>query len=401
MILKSELEKVIDLQYKNLEKKEKGIARDKYKSINHKSSQVKIVSGIRRCGKSTLLHQIMDQQENCLYLNFEAPGLTGFGIHDFSKLDEIIHARNSTNLFFDEIQNVDQWERYIRKMHDEEYNIYLTGSNASMLSKELGTKLTGRYLLTELFPFNYNEYLAIKEKKPGKDSVLSYLKDGGFPEYLKDPDNEYLHRIYYDIIYRDIAVRHKIRHTESLKTLALYLITNANKKLSYNKIRNTFSIGSTNTVIDYISYFTDSYLFFILPKFDFSVRKQISNDRKIIAVDTGMSSVNSASFSEDTGRKLESIVYMHLRNSYRDLFYFSGKHECDYVIRKNADEFDLVQVCLELTPENIDREINGLLEAMEYLNCNSGTIVTLDQKDILQKNGIKIPVIPFYEFAVT
>jgi predicted AAA+ superfamily ATPase len=259
--------------------------------------------------------------------------------------------------------------------------------------------LTGRYLLTELFPFSYNEYLTLKKLKRSEKSVLSYMSEGGFPEYLKDPDNEYLHRIYYDIIYRDIAVRHKIRHVENLKTLALFLITNANKKISYNRIRNTFSMGSTNTVIDYISYFADSYLFFIVPKFDFSVRKQISNERKIYSIDTGLSTINSASFSEDTGRKLENIVYLFLRNQHRDIYYFSAKHECDFVIRTKADKYLLVQVCLELSPDNIDRELNGLMEAMNYLGCREGIIITLTQKDTLEKNGTMIPVIPFHELS--
>ncbi|MDF1572928.1 MAG: DUF4143 domain-containing protein [Bacteroidales bacterium] len=137
----------------------------------------------------------------------------------------------------------------------------------------------------------------------------------------------------------------------------------------------------------------------MVPKFDFSVRKQISNERKIYSIDTGLSTVNSASFSEDTGRKLENIVYLLLRNQHRDIYYFSGRHECDFVIRIKADKYFLVQVCLELSPDNIDREINGLMEAMDYLHCRDGIIVTLTQKDYLEKNGTRIPAIPFHEFS--
>ena len=361
MILKSELERIADIQFHNLKKRETGIRRDKIDKINHHSNLVKIISGIRRCGKSTLLHQIMNTYENIFYLNFETPGLTGFRITDFEKLDEIIKARQAKNLFFDEIQNVEGWERYIRSKHDENYNLYITGSNASMLSKELGTKLTGRYLMTELFPFSYNEFLKIKKHSEDPESTEKYMSEGGFPEYLKNGDNEYLHRIFYDVLYRDVAIRHKIKHVERLKELAMFLITNANKKISYNKIKNIFSLGSTNTVIEYISYFQDSYLFFILPKFDYSIKKQIINERKIYSIDTGLSSVNSASFSDDTGRKLENIVFLHLRNKFRDIFYYTNKYECDFVVRKKIDDFSLFQVCLKLNHDNIDREINGLL----------------------------------------
>lgn len=399
MILKSDLERIADNQFNNLQKRETGIRRDKIEKINHHSKLVKIISGIRRCGKSTLIHQIMNTYENTFYLNFETPGLTGFRITDFEKLDEIIKKRMAKNLFFDEIQNVESWERYIRSKHDEGFNLYITGSNASMLSKELGTKLTGRYLMTELFPFSYNEFLKIKRHSPDSGNTELYMSEGGFPEYLKNTDNEYLHRIFYDVLYRDVAIRHKIKHVERLKELAMFLITNANKKISYNKIKNIFSLGSTNTVIDYISYFQDSYLFFILPKFDYSVKKQIINERKIYSIDTGLSSVNSASYSDDTGRKLENIVYLHLRNKFRDIFYYTKKFECDFVVRKKIDDFSLFQVCLELNHDNIDREINGLREVMDYVNTKTGTIITLNQKDSIRNKETEIQVIPFHEFS--
>jgi predicted AAA+ superfamily ATPase len=400
MILKSELQGIVSGQLDNLKQRDPGIPREKGKGINHNRKFIKIISGIRRCGKSTLLHQIMQRYDNFFYLNFEAPGLSGFNLNDFSRLNEIVRDAGTKNLFFDEIQNVEGWERYIRSKHDEGFNIYLTGSNASMLSTELGTRLTGRYLLTELFPFSYGEYLSMKGYRPGKESTEKYMGDGGFPEYLDDPDHEYLYRLFYDIIYRDVAVRHKIRHVDSLKELSLFLISNSGKRISYNRIKNAFSFGSTNTVIDYISFFSDSYLFFLLPKFDYSVKKQLVNERKIYSIDPGLSSVNSASFSDDTGRRLENIVFLHLRRKYRDLFYYGDKYECDFLIRKKPDESELVQVCLELTPDNIDRELNGIAAAMDYSGNTGASIVTLDQKDHLETGGHPVNVIPFHEFAL-
>lgn len=399
MILKSELQRIVSSQLDNLRDRDPGIGREKGRGINHNRKFIKIISGIRRCGKSTLLLQIMQRFDNYFYLNFEAPGLMCFNLNDFRRLDEIIRDSKTKNLFFDEIQNVEGWERYIRSMHDEGFNMYITGSNATMLSTELGTRLTGRYLLTELFPFSYNEYLRMKEYRSGVASTEKYLEEGGFPEYLNDPDHEYLYRLFYDILYRDVAVRHKIRHVESLKELALFLISNSGKRISFNRIKNTFSFGSTNTVIDYISFFTDSYLFFLLPKFDYSVRKQLVNERKIYGIDTGLSSVNSSSFSDDTGRKFENIVFLYLRQQFRELYYYSDTYECDFLVRKKPNEYELVQVCLELTQDNIERELNGITEAMDYCQNAGATIVTLDQKDRLEKDGHSIKVVPFYELA--
>ena len=164
---------------------------------------------------------------------------------------------------------------------------------------------------------------------------------------------------------------------------------------SYNKLRQTFSVGSTNTVIDYVSYLEDSYLFFLVPKFDYSYKKSSVNPKKIYSVDVGLSDANSVSFSSDKGRILENIVFLSLRKENKDIFYFKEKHECDFIVSKNGEVLKAVQVCYNLTEENKDRELNGLKEAMEKLNVKEGIIVTFNQEDNLE--GVK--VIPAWKFV--
>ncbi|MDR0605742.1 MAG: AAA family ATPase [Bacteroidales bacterium] len=166
-----------------------------------------IISGIRRCGKSTLLLQLLKNNNSpSLYMNFEDPRLFGFELSDFRLLDNIISKEKSEALFFDEIQIIDHWELYIRQKLDEGFKVVITGSNASMLSRELGTKLTGRHITKELFPFSYREFLSFKSLSPDAKSWEKYTNTGGFPEFIKNKNTDILSELLYDILIRDIAV---------------------------------------------------------------------------------------------------------------------------------------------------------------------------------------------------
>ena len=398
-MLKSTISDVILLQKEKNEYADRGIDRELLKEISLSGGHIKIISGIRRCGKSTLLRQLLSGTSESLFLNFEDPKLTGFGLKDFNKIDEIVKEQGLRNIYFDEIQVVPEWERYIRALHDEGYPVYLTGSNASMLSLELGTKLTGRYISKELFPFSYREFLKFTGKQATADTSVDYLYKGGFPEFLKYNDQDILHQILYDIIYRDIAVRYQVRRHETLKQLAVYLISNISKILSYNQLRKTFDLGSASTVIDYISYFQDSYLLFSIPKYDYSIKKQIYNPRKIYAIDTGLASANSLSISGDVGRKLENAVFLFLRRSSSQIYYFTNKFECDFLIKEKDSVGRCIQVCARLNDDNFTRETRGLMEAMDYSGATEGIIVTIDQEDKLEINNTQIEVIPFWKFT--
>jgi len=400
MILKSEIKRVYEEQLRQLENANTGIKRQLIRNIRLDTDFVLIITGIRRCGKSTLQKQLIKNSlPGFRYLNFEDPRLSGFTLNDMVKLDDLFLSGNENPwLVFDEIQVVEGWEKYVRAKQDEGRRMLISGSNASLLSRELGTRLTGRHLSYELFPFSYAEYLIMMKEKPGAVTLGKYVKAGGFPEYLKYAEDDILFRIGDDILYRDIAVRQGIRQPELLRKMLIYLITNSGKLFSYNNLRKLFSLGSANTVKDYISFFEDSYLLFTLPKFSFSPKKQMANPRKVYTIDTGLARVNSLSFSDDAGRKLENLVFLELRRRYRQIYYHSGDYECDF-LAGNAGQPELaIQVCHELHPDNIDRELEGLAEAMSENNIETGLIITFDQEDRLEKNGTTVDVMPAWSF---
>jgi len=389
MLLKDTLREIV-LQKKELQD-QKTIKRELLKEIDSNTSHVIILSGIRRCGKSTLMKQLMKMAPWPYYFNFEDQRAYGFSVADFEKLDAVFHEElgESDRYFFDEIQNVEGWERYVRTLQDRGKKVIITGSNASLLSKELGTKLTGRHLRYELFPFSYAEMLKFTLKTPSQSSFEEYFTTGGFPEYLKQRRLEILQEFFEDIVIRDIVVRYGLREARTIKELALFLITNSGKYFSYNKLKEYFKLGSTNTVISYLSYFEDSYLFYTVPKFEYSYKKQLVNPKKIYSVDIGLSAAVSTTFSSDRGRMLENLVFLHLRRRYKEIFYFKGKGECDFIIKEKGKVTFAIQVCYQLTDDNKEREVTALQEAMEQVNLKEGLILTYSQEDKLGNIHIK------------
>lgn len=342
---------------------------------------------------------LKEKYPDALYLNFEDIRLYEFERKDLARLDKVIASAGTKVLLFDEIQIVSGWERYVRQKLDEGYQLVITGSNASLLSRELGTKLTGRQITKELFPFSYHEFNQFKKLEPSVDSLKQYLHTGGFPEFVKQGANEILNHVFEDILIRDIAVRYGIREIKTLKRLALYLVSNVGNLITANRLKGMFEVGSANTITEYLSYLEDSYLFQLVPKFSYSLRKQMVNPRKIYTIDTGMITVNSGSFTDDDGRKLENLVYLHLRRSYREIYYFSEKRECDFVVFDKGKAVAAIQVCLYLNPDNMDREMDGLLAALEELKLKEGSIITLDQEDRYERGGRAINVVPCHRFA--
>jgi predicted AAA+ superfamily ATPase len=402
MLTQLVISQVFNSQRENNLLRDTGLKREALQTLPDLSAYALIVSGIRRCGKSTLLFQLLKERyPDALYLNFEDPRLYEFERKDFVRLDKVIAATGSKVLLFDEIQIIPEWERYVRQKLDEGYKLMITGSNASLLSRELGTKLTGRHITKELFPFSYQEFNSFKQLKPSTDSLLQYLDIGGFPEYVKQGANEILNHIFDDILIRDIAVRYGIRDVKTLQRLALYLVSNVGKMVTATRLKNLFEVGSTNTITEYLSHLEDSYLLHLVPKFSHSLRKQLINPRKVYAIDTGMISVNSGSFTNDNGWKLENLVYLHLRRSYREIYYFLEKGECDFIVFVNGVAVEVVQVCFDLNPDNLDREMNGVVEALTTLKLKEGKIITVHQKERYEKEGCIIDVIPCHEFLLS
>lgn len=283
------------------------------------------------------------------------------------------------------------WERFVRRLYDEGYKIFITGSNAHLFSAELGTHLTGRYVKIELFPFSFRKILKGKHIDPTDKTTKilalvlkefeTFLYDGGFPEYITYEEQEFVIRTYEDILYRDIVARYKIRDVSAVKILAQYLMTNFTREYSYNSLVHVSGLKSDTSVRNYIRFFQDAYLLFECGKFDYSLKRQSTHAKKIYAIDSGMRNTVSLKFSHDIGRSFENQVYIELIWKGYEVWYFRDKGECDFIARKH-DAMLAIQVCYETTPENFSREINGLIEALEKTGADLGILLTMNQRTI-------------------
>jgi predicted AAA+ superfamily ATPase len=361
------------------------------------NKQIIIVTGLRRCGKSTFMKQIRELlKEVDFCINFEDERLIGFTVQDFQALLEVfieLFGAQKT-IYFDEIQNIEDWERFVRRLHDEGYKIYITGSNAHLLSKELGTHLTGRYLSLEMYPYSFREY-NIDCNHEASDSTLfdttqralhkkwfnEYLTQGGLPEYLQNKDTHYLIMLYENILYRDIISRYNIPHEKPLKELALYLANNIGKSLSYNSLRKMLGLASGTTVAQYCQYLENSYLFFFINRYDDSLKRQMLAPKKSYIIDNAMAQVLGFRTSHDAGRFLENTVFLELkRRDVGEIYYHQGAKECDFILRKGRNITQAIQVCLHLNDqETAEREYAGLLEAMQAYGLDSGLILVEDE----------------------
>jgi len=419
MIPKDLLRQIV-LQQKNQEFKiEETIPREKLLEIENwikKDNRILIFTGLRRCGKSTLLKQIMQNQKNYCYVNFEHERFIEFKAQNFERLHEVLIEiyGKPTIYFFDEIQNIDKFETFVRRLQDQEKKIILTGSNAKMLSKELGTHLTGRYKSFEIFPFSFREFLKFNHVYLDKTSMYltekrvqliksfqQYLSKGGMPEYLKNEDIDYIKTTYENIIYRDIIVRYNIKRQKTLRELVNILSTNISSKITYNSLKNTLKLSNSITVKEYISYLQNSYLFFELPKFDYSLKKQLNTPRKIYTVDPMFHTLCGVNYSKNKGRILENMVFIELKRTGYEIFYYENKNECDFVIKDENKIVGAIQVCYMFHKDNKKREINGLLEAMDKFHLKTGILLTSEQEDEISAHNKKIIVMPVWKWMIT
>jgi predicted AAA+ superfamily ATPase len=400
MLQLSTIKEAIASQRHKTARRPVGLEREMLPSLPDLDSHALIISGIRRCGKSTLLLQLLNRHNRpSLYVNFEDPRLFGFELPDFRLLDSIIAESQSEALFFDEIQVVNGWELYVRQKLDERFRVTVAGSNASLLSRELGTKLTGRHITKELFPFSYREFLAFKSLPAGEKSWKKYAETGGFPEFVKTNNADILTALLYDVITRDIVVRHGIRDANALKRLAVYLTSNVGAPVTAGKLLQPLGVKSPATVLEYFSFLEDAYLVNFLPKFSYSAKAQLINPRKVYVIDPGIISVTSTSSTRNEGRKLENLVYCALRRKGYELYYFNESgHECDFVVMNKGQVVQAIQVCHELTPETATREQRGLREAMQFFGTANGLIVTTNQTDAYMDNDTLVNVIPAHRF---
>ena len=381
--------------------------------------EILVISGVRRCGKSVLLQQIRaKQREQDYFMSFDDDRLLHFAVEDFQTLLEVFveDFGEQHTFYLDEPQLVPGWERFVDRLFNHGNRVFVTGSNAFMLSKELGTLLTGRHLRMDLYPMSLTEYAMMRGVDWGKKDFYTtvgrsklmnlqkgFLKEGGFPQYLNSGDPRYLRELYNDIIYRDIVARHRLPSEKQIKEVAYYLASNYTHKFTYQSIAKAANIKSTETVSDYIGYLEDSYLIGVLTKYDYKVGEQIKSPKKAYFVDNGLVSQVGFSFSENWGNKLENAVYVELRRRGKELYYYNDGKECDFIVREKGNITEAIQVTVSLNdPATRVREEAGLLAAMNAFGLSEGTIITIDEAEERGlDNGRRLHVVPFYRWFLS
>jgi uncharacterized protein len=368
-----------------------------------------IISGLRRAGKSTLLAQLAHRlgEERLYYLDFEDERFLGFEAGDANDLyAALVELFGERHIFVvDEIQNVPGWEHFVRRFMEMGYKFYITGSNASLLSRELGSRLTGRYVPVELFPFSFAEFLQFRGYTAPDLTRLTtadtarlqgylgeYLRLGGIPEPLKYPELQLARTLYEDVLYRDIATRHRIEEVRALKELAFYLVSNPASLISFNKLKDQLRLGSVNTIKNYIEYLENSWLLFTTNVYDFSVKRQQVAPKKAYVIDTGLANAVGFSFSPNTGKLLENLVFLALRRQTQEIHYYRspGGLEVDFYLPETRR---LIQVSHSLAqPATREREVRALTDAMRGLGLVDGLILAEANEAPIAENGLTIEV---------
>lgn len=379
------------------------IVLDKYLT----TEQVVVISGVRRCGKSSLLKLIKDKLEleehQLCYFNFDDERITpDISIFDHIYTSHLELYNHEPVFFFDEVQVIPGWQKFVNRMHEQGSKVYVTGSNAQLLSSEIATSLTGRTRTINLYPFSFAEYLryigheyksdrlSVQKRAQLQADLLKYLNHGGFPLVIKEGDIEIMNDWFQDILYRDIIARYRLTSIEEIRQMAVYLLTNIGKLFSYSTLQEITGLKSSKSVKDFLSYFESAFLFTYLRKFDYSVRKQIMNSRKVYAIDNAVVNRLGLNFSPNTGRLMENVVFIELQRRQKEVFYFQGKNECDFLLVEGLKVTQAIQVTYQLTSENLEREKKGILEAMEKYKIPRGTIITYDEVYGISIEGVEI-----------
>lgn len=387
-----------------------------------KSKEITVITGIRRCGKSVLLNRIRVKAKECdYYFNFEDDRLATFTSADFQTLYEVfleLFGEQKT-FYFDEIQNIPGWEMFVRRLYKGGNKIIITGSNATLFSEELGSKLTGRYMSLSIYPFSFYEYVWHKEpdlldrkvlstKQSGKLKKLfnEYYKFGGIPEYVKNHQTDYLHSLYESIIFRDIVGRYNLSGAITLKKMVFFLSSNCGKETTYSSLRKLLGLGSSTTVSDYCGYLENSYLCFFLNRYSLSVKAQLISPKKVYFIDHAFAKTLGFYFSEDYGRVMENITFIELKRRNKVIYYHQENKECDFIIQEGRKVVEAIQVCQTLSDSTTkQREIEGLMEALEKYDLKRGYILTESEEssEIVIQNDKEytVDVLPLWKWLIS
>ena len=381
-----------------------------------------IITGLRRTGKSVFSFSILKGKKYG-YVNFEDERLSDLNANEMNKVLEAIYSLkgNVETFLFDEIQNIYGWEKFISRLVPNHRVIITTGSNATLMSRELATYLTGRHLDFTLFPFSFREYLHFKnfisERQDIyitssiakiKEHLNEYIKIGGIPEGIS-VGKKFILQLENDIIEKDIIQRYKIRHVKKLKELSHYLLSNFSSEISYNKMKNILNVRSVTTVSNWVDYLESSYLIFELNKYSPKLKEQMLSPKKVYCIDNSI--INSLSFktSENWGRLMENLVSVELlrRKSYWhnewEIFYFKDyqQNEVDFLIREGYTVKELMQVSYASGFDEIEkREYRSLIKASDLFRCNELKIITWDYEDVKSIDGKRVNFIPLWKWLI-
>lgn len=377
------------------------------------NNNISAVVGVRRSGKSTILKQVIHQlisregvhSKNTLLVNLEDPRL--IELQQNTKLLDLIYTfkqqadlRRRMYVVFDEIQNVPNWEAMIRTLHDQEptIKIYITGSSAKLLGKELGTKLTGRYITTEVFPLSFSEY-----QKFTRSDIKSFIQSGGFPDAILTSNQsirEQLLKDYYEsILLRDITTRHGIRDDFKLRRLSAQLFAAVANQASSYRLSKDLGI-SPDTVLQYFSYIEDAFLGFFIPKFSQSVRKQNYNPKKFYSIDNGLQSAISFRVLDDLGKLFENTVFLALRREFDQIYYWQEGKEVDFVVKQKESIHYLVNATVTIKEESTRRrEVESLMAGMHALQKTDSMLVLIEgDSEVIETEVGTITVVNYLEF---
>ena len=369
------------------------------------SKQIKLITGPRRSGKSTQALMLL-KNRNFAYLNFDDGKLLNAWDEDLVTETLLQVYPGFEFLMLDEIQNLEGWDLWVSKLYRQGINMVITGSNAKLLSSEMATLLTGRYLQIEMLPFSLKEFC---EWKNSADSAVinDYLHNGGYPETLQSREltQGYLSTLFDSTIWKDITQRHKVRNVEDLNNLAMYLLSNFSNPLSVNELAEAIGMSSVTTTKKFMGYLHEPYLFYYLPRYNNKLKLMTKAPQKTYVIDNGFVTAKAFMVSENLGRLLENQVFIELlRRGYSTettLFYYRSRNdkETDFVTRKGSHVDSLIQVCYDLSNERaMKREIDSIVECAGELNCQNLVIVTMNEERTIECNGHQIKVVPIQKF---
>ena len=375
---------------------------------------IKLITGPRRVGKSVFA-LLMLQGKNFAYLNFDDNQLLEKWNEELvmSALDDVYPDYDF--MLLDEIQNLPDWDLWVSKLYRRGKNLIITGSNAKMLSSEMATVLTGRYLQIEMLPFSLEETMSWKNINPDREEQAAqaimladdYMRNGGYPETIpaRSITKSYLSTLFDSILLKDVAQRHKVRNTTDLYNLATYLLSNFCNPISANELAGELGLSSVATTKKFCDYLNEPYLFFYLPRFNNKLKLMNKAPKKVYVVDNGFVQSTAFNLSENLGRLLENQVFVELlRRGYipgKTLFYYRTRNdkEIDFVTRKGAKVEQLIQVCYDMTSEKTrKRELDALVEAAEELHCDNLLIITNSQEEKIEWKRTAILVTSIQNF---